>query len=118
MKVRPISSHQQADVTMPGAKLTKMRMLIGPAEGAPNFHMRHFEVAPGERGRHSARIIQVLKLPLHIGQIEGLTIGHAANGELILLYGERGSKTRAAVRSACARSLPLCETTSLSSACR
>lgn len=24
-----------------------MRMLVGPGEGATNFHMRHFEVAPG-----------------------------------------------------------------------
>ncbi len=52
MKLRPISSHQQAEVTMPGASLTKMRMLIGPEEGAPNFHMRHFEVAPGGHTPH------------------------------------------------------------------
>ncbi len=32
---------------MDGAKGAKMRMLIGPAEGAGNFHMRHFEVEPG-----------------------------------------------------------------------
>lgn len=31
---------------MPGATGAKMRMLIGPDEGAGNFHMRHFEVAP------------------------------------------------------------------------
>ena len=37
---------------MPGATLTKMRMLIGPEEGAPNFHMRHFEVAPGGHTPH------------------------------------------------------------------
>ena len=32
---------------MPGAQGARMRMLVGPAEGARNFHMRHFEVAPG-----------------------------------------------------------------------
>lgn len=52
MKLRPISSHQQAEVTMPGATLTKMRMLIGPEDAAANFHMRHFEVAPGGHTPH------------------------------------------------------------------
>ncbi|MFH1418219.1 MAG: cupin domain-containing protein [Planctomycetota bacterium] len=32
---------------MEGASRVKMRMLIGPDHGAPNFHMRHFEIAPG-----------------------------------------------------------------------
>jgi quercetin dioxygenase-like cupin family protein len=32
---------------MPGASGAKMRMLVGPEDGAANFHMRHFEVAPG-----------------------------------------------------------------------
>lgn len=52
MKLSSISSHHQAEVTVPGATLTKMRMLIGPEEGAPNFHMRHFEVAPGGHTPH------------------------------------------------------------------
>lgn len=47
MKVKSIQSHPQAPVTMDGASGAKMRMLVGPTEGAPNFHMRHFEVAPG-----------------------------------------------------------------------
>lgn len=47
MKVKPISEHEQTAVTMPGASGAKMRMLVGPAEHATNFHMRHFEVAPG-----------------------------------------------------------------------
>lgn len=46
MKIEALTDHNQTEVTMPGAELAKMRMLIGPAEGAPNFHMRHFEVAP------------------------------------------------------------------------
>ncbi|MDX2199136.1 MAG: cupin domain-containing protein [Phycisphaerae bacterium] len=47
MKIRPLAEHDQAPVTMPGAHGAKMRMLVGAADGAKNFHMRHFEVAPG-----------------------------------------------------------------------
>jgi len=47
LKVQSIQSHEQKPVTMEGASGAKMRMLVGPAESAPNFHMRHFEVAPG-----------------------------------------------------------------------
>lgn len=47
MKVQPIATHEQKPVEMPGAEGAKMRMLIGPAEQAKNFHMRHFEVKPG-----------------------------------------------------------------------
>ncbi len=32
---------------MPGAVGARMRMLIGHEDAAPNFHMRHFEIAPG-----------------------------------------------------------------------
>ena len=54
MKVQPIHAHEQFDVTMDGATGTKMRMLVGPAEGAANFHMRHVEVAPGGHTPHHA----------------------------------------------------------------
>lgn len=47
MKIRQIADHPQSPVTIPGARETKMRMLIGPQDGAKTFHMRHFEVAPG-----------------------------------------------------------------------
>ena len=47
MKVKPIVAHEQSAVTMEGASGAKMRMLVGPDEGARNFHMRHFEVEPG-----------------------------------------------------------------------
>ncbi|MGB2984575.1 MAG: cupin domain-containing protein [Phycisphaerae bacterium] len=54
MKVQSIEAHEQNNVEMEGATGTKMRMLIGPDEKAPNFHMRHFEVAPGgHTPRHS-----------------------------------------------------------------
>lgn len=47
MKIDSIEKHEQNVVTMPGAHGAKMRMLIGSQDGARNFHMRHFEVAPG-----------------------------------------------------------------------
>ncbi len=47
MKVQSIEKHEQNVVQMEGATGAKMRMLIGPDEGAGNFHMRHFEVEPG-----------------------------------------------------------------------
>jgi len=34
-------------VQMDGAADVSMRMLIGPDDGAPNFNMRMFELAPG-----------------------------------------------------------------------
>jgi quercetin dioxygenase-like cupin family protein len=47
MKVKPLSEHEQNPVNMEGSSGAKMRMLVGAADGARNFHMRHFEVAPG-----------------------------------------------------------------------
>ncbi|NOX58320.1 MAG: cupin domain-containing protein, partial [Planctomycetes bacterium] len=47
MKVQSIESHEQSPVKMDGASGAQMRMLVGPAERAPNFHMRHFEVEVG-----------------------------------------------------------------------
>lgn len=52
MKIEPIQSHPQNPVTMEGSEGAKMRMLIGPQDGARTFHMRHFEVAPGGHTPH------------------------------------------------------------------
>ena len=52
MKVQPIADHEQTDVQMEGAAGVKMRTLIGPQEEAQNFHMRHFEIAPGGHTPH------------------------------------------------------------------
>ena len=52
MKVQPIEQHSQVDVQIPGAAGAKMRMLIGPQDGAANFHMRHFEIAAGGHSPH------------------------------------------------------------------
>ncbi len=54
MKVKPIAAHEQKPVELPGAAGVRMRMLIGPADGAETFHMRHFEVAPGGHTPHHA----------------------------------------------------------------
>ena len=47
MKVKPIEEHEQTAVTTEGARGVGMRMLIGPQDRAPNFHMRHFTIEPG-----------------------------------------------------------------------
>ncbi len=52
MKVRPIGDHQQSPVSMEGAVGVTMRMLIGPDDRAPNFHMRHFTVEAGGHSPH------------------------------------------------------------------
>lgn len=54
MKIESIESHEQREVEMEGATGAKMRMLIGPNDGAGNFHMRQFEVAPGGHTPHHA----------------------------------------------------------------
>jgi quercetin dioxygenase-like cupin family protein len=54
MKVQAIESHSQVEVTLDGARGARMRMLIGPEDEARNFHMRHFEVAPGGCTPHHA----------------------------------------------------------------
>ena len=52
MKVQSIETHPQTDVQMEGASDIRMRMLVGPGDAAPNFHMRHFEMAPGGHSPH------------------------------------------------------------------
>lgn len=52
MKILPITEIEQKAVEMPGATRTRMRMLVGPGDGAMNFHMRQFEVEPGGHTPH------------------------------------------------------------------
>ena len=47
MKVKRAEDVDAAAVEMQGASGVALRMLIGPDDGAPNFNMRMFEVAPG-----------------------------------------------------------------------
>lgn len=47
MNVKRLNEIEQKPVEIPGATKAKMRMLVGPDDGAKNFHMRQFEVEPG-----------------------------------------------------------------------
>jgi quercetin dioxygenase-like cupin family protein len=47
MKIQPIKAHQQNPVIVDGAKGARIRVLIGPGDGAGKFHMRHFELEAG-----------------------------------------------------------------------
>ena len=47
MKIRAAQEVTSSPVTMPGAHDCQVRWLIDDKQGAPNFAMRQFEVAPG-----------------------------------------------------------------------
>ena len=47
MKVQPSHSVQLQQVTMEGSSGCQVRWLLSSTDGAPNFAMRQFEVAPG-----------------------------------------------------------------------
>src|SRR5262245_23875896 len=47
MKVNHFEEVAQAPVTMEGASGCQVRWLVDEKQGAPNFAMRQFEVAPG-----------------------------------------------------------------------
>jgi quercetin dioxygenase-like cupin family protein len=47
MKVQHYTSVPCQPVEMPGAEGCRVRWLVGVPDGAPNFAMRQFEVAPG-----------------------------------------------------------------------
>ena len=47
MQIKVAEEVQAGAVEMEGAAGVTMRMLIGPADGAPRFNMRMFDVAPG-----------------------------------------------------------------------
>lgn len=54
MKVHQATQVPEKVVTMEGAQGARMRMLIGPDDGAPNFAMRMFTVDPeGHTPLHS-----------------------------------------------------------------
>ncbi len=47
MKVTDTRNVESKTVQMEGAQGCQVRWLVGPSDGAPNFAMRQFEVAPG-----------------------------------------------------------------------
>jgi len=50
----------------------------------------HFAVERDSGGAATARMIRAMRLPRLYGRIEGLAVGRAANGELVLILGEGG----------------------------
>ncbi len=52
MLIRRASEMAGNPMTMDGVKDVEMRMLVGRADGAPTFSMRHFTVAPGGHTPH------------------------------------------------------------------
>ncbi len=54
MLIRRAEKMPGKPMEMDGARLVTMRMMVGRADGAPNFSMRHFTVEPGgHTPRHS-----------------------------------------------------------------
>ncbi len=47
MDVKQAMSVEVEAIDDPDAKDVTVRWLVGPASGAPNFHMRQFEIGPG-----------------------------------------------------------------------
>ena len=47
MKVNSYAEVEEKIVDMPGASGCTVRHLVGESDGAPNFAMRRFEIAPG-----------------------------------------------------------------------
>ncbi len=52
MHVRRADQMTATPVAMAGADQVKMRLLMGSADGAPTFAIRHFEVAAGGHSPH------------------------------------------------------------------
>ena len=54
MLIRRAETMPGEPMTMDGAREVTMRLMVGRNDGAPNFAMRHFTVAPGgQTPRHS-----------------------------------------------------------------
>ncbi|MGI9014139.1 MAG: cupin domain-containing protein [Phycisphaerales bacterium] len=47
MLIRNVQTTDATPITMPGVKGVSMRIMVGRADGAPGFAMRHFTVEPG-----------------------------------------------------------------------
>lgn len=47
MLIRNINDSEMTPVTMPGVQGATMAMMVGRADGAPNFALRQFKVEPG-----------------------------------------------------------------------
>jgi quercetin dioxygenase-like cupin family protein len=47
MRIGNVEEIRQQAVEMEGARSVRMRVVVGPEQGAPNFVMRVFDVGPG-----------------------------------------------------------------------
>ncbi|MCZ6836198.1 MAG: hypothetical protein O7G85_10525 [Planctomycetota bacterium] len=56
----------------------------------------HFRLERDEQDRPRANIIQTLSLPRLYGRIDSIVVGRTAHDQLVLIIGERGSKSRRA----------------------
>jgi quercetin dioxygenase-like cupin family protein len=81
MKIRHALDIREEPVTMEDAEGARMRMLIGPDDGAPNFAMRMFTVDPGGH------------TPLHRHNFEHEV--YVLEGEGVLQAAEREHRFRA-----------------------
>ena len=91
MIVKNIDDVARQDVNMDGARDVKVRVVFGPADSAPNFAMRVFELAPGGHTpfhshpfEHEAVILE--------GRIASVssagTTEHKVNDALLIFPGE------------------------------
>jgi quercetin dioxygenase-like cupin family protein len=70
MHIKACGEIEAVEMDMPGAAGVTMRVVVGPAQGAENFTMRVFEVAPGGH------------TPRHRHDFEHEIFIHAGQGEI------------------------------------
>ncbi len=71
MTIRRAETTTPTPVTMDGVKGVSMRVMVGRADGAPNFAMRHFTVEPGgHTPRHSHNYEHEIYVVKGQGQVE------------------------------------------------
>ena len=56
MLIRRADEMEGAPMQMAGAEGITMRMMVGRADDAPNFAMRHFTVEPGGHSPHHSHL--------------------------------------------------------------
>ncbi len=87
MQVRNIDAVPSQPVDMPGSSGCRVQWLLGEKDGAPNFAMRRFEVAPGGHTprHHHPYEHEVYVLAGEGEVIEGETPHRIAAGDVILV---------------------------------
>ena len=82
MLKRRVETTEGQTVTMPGTDGVEMRMMVGRADGAPNFAMRHFTVQPGghtprhhHNYEHEVLVLTGQGEAEHRGEVHGIQAG-------------------------------------------